>query len=305
MMSEVAQSSGADPLLGLQPMTPKELATSAEALEALVLLRSSLPLFAPLATCSDLTKEQKQTLSALLVSASRTSESTMLLCQYSQFWDAEMLVRAIVEATLKFCYILQSPETLDARYQEYAEDLWQIDRLKDHKKNSDLLNVLPDSEDSRLPIRARLISPEELAQLSKQYPGAVRRELDRKWGFTGLIGELETSGDPFFTAISALSSGYSNSSHMQHASFAGVMTAMERSNREPARQDAVEELHRNRIFSDVFVSQQLRLQTLYRHAKVDSAPLRDRFLAQEAFLQRSAETHARWITMEYGRQSET
>src|SRR5581483_11528164 len=129
--------------------------------------RSLLPKMAPMSTYLGWQPRERQTVSFLLTTTARASESAFLLCAYGQLWDAEVLVRSALEGSLKLAYLLQARETFAAGHSEYAEQLFEIALLKDHRKAVGLLAAVsdPDAPQWR-PIRDLLLSDSEVAELS-------------------------------------------------------------------------------------------------------------------------------------------
>ncbi|MFD2498571.1 DUF5677 domain-containing protein [Rhizorhabdus histidinilytica] len=148
---------------------------------------------------------ERETLGFLLSATARASESALLLCAYGQLWDAEVLARSALEGTLKFAYLLQSPDTFTQRHTEYAINLFHIALMKDHLKCAELLAAVsdPDSLQWR-PIKDRLLDDDELVELRATYDRVHRRELENRWGFTGLVSELSRSGDRLFRGLGPL-----------------------------------------------------------------------------------------------------
>lgn len=157
--------------------------------QALMAARSLLPKMAPVSTYLGWQPRERQTVSFLLTATARASESAFLLCAYGQLWDAEVLVRSALEGSLKLAYLLQARETFAARHSEYADQLFEIALLKNHRKAAGLLTAVsnPDAPQWR-PIRDLLLSDCEVAELSARNDKVARRSLETRWGFTGLIG---------------------------------------------------------------------------------------------------------------------
>jgi hypothetical protein len=132
-------------------------AHSTEAVEALGRLQSLLPLWAPVSQCAVFDAERLSTLRALMVAVARATESTLLLCIYRQLWDAEMVLRSVFEATLKSCYLLQSPAMFEERYREFSDDLWHVELLRGHKKTVEMLSVIDGLDERWGDLRARLL----------------------------------------------------------------------------------------------------------------------------------------------------
>ena len=270
--------------------------------EALLLLRKLLPLMAPVATAACWTEEERETLGHLLSASARSSESALLLCIYGQLWDCEILVRSVLEGTLKYVYILQSQSKSKERFLEYSRELWEIGLLKDHEKASTLLEALqhPNSIDWK-PIYDMLLSSEELTLFRDRYPKPRRRELDRKWGFTGIINELTNSKDPILSSFKALAHGYSIASHVAHADCAGTSIALERDMRSSARREAIHLAHLSRLISDIFTYFEMRLFIGYRFINHSIAPIGEAAKAIEELMARKKEIYESWISKEYTR----
>lgn len=232
---------------------------------ALLLMRDLLPLMSPVGAYSAWSAEQNETLAQILSASARSTESVLLLCVYGQLWDAEPLIRSVMEGTLKFAYLLQSIDTFEDRHSEYAEHLFLIGRAKDHEKSKTFLDNIPSPNAPQWdPIREVLLDDEELAAIRKRFNKEQRRELENKWSFSGLIRSLTCSGDPLFARFPCFAHGYSISSHLLHADYAGTAIPLERDIRSEARREAIHLAHLSRLISDVFAFFQFRLQVGYR-----------------------------------------
>jgi hypothetical protein len=241
---------------------------------ALTATRSVLPKMAPVASYAGWQARERETISFLLTATARTSESAFLLCAHGQLWDAEVLVRSVLEGSLKLAYLLQSRETFAARYADYADKLFEISLLKNHRKAQSLLAAVSDPDAHRWrPIRDLLLSANEFAELSGRYDKVARRNLERRWGFTGLIGELSRSDDTYFKGLGALAHSYSMASHVQHADIVGASIALERDRRSVERREAIHLAHEGRLLSDLLDFLFLRLAIGYRLVGADMSQL--------------------------------
>lgn len=240
----------------------------------LFLMRDLLPLMSSVGQHKGWSKEERETLGFIVSATARTTESSLLLCAYGQLWDAEVLIRSVLEGTLKFIYLLQSKESFKERHTQYSNSLFDIGLLKDHQKAKDLLNTLsdPNAEEWR-PIRERLLHEDELNRIKGQYTQAERRALETQWGFTGLISALTKSGDKWFAGITALAHGYAIASHTQHADAIGVSIPMERDLRSPERRNSIHFTHLARLILDAFTFFHLRLLVGYRYIAQDPTPI--------------------------------
>ncbi|MBS0539402.1 MAG: hypothetical protein JSR47_11630 [Proteobacteria bacterium] len=243
--------------------------------EAFRLHADFLRLLGPIGADKRWTADERQTLFFYLSPAcERSTQSALFLIAYGQLWDAEVIVRSIAEGTLKFCYLLQSQTTFEQRHREYSHDLFQIALLKDHRKAEELLSAIPNPSDPEWqPIRNRLLKCEEFDKISREYPQAARRALDSRWGFTGLMSELNRSGDKAFSGSNGLAHGYSIASHVQHADYVGTSLPMDRDLRSNERRNSIQLAHAARLISDTFSYMWLRLAVAYRFLAHDTASL--------------------------------
>lgn len=267
---------------------------------ALMATRSLLPKMAPVSTHPGWQPRERETVSFLLTATARASESAFLLCAYGQLWDAEVLVRSALEGSLKLAYLLQARETFAVRHSEYADQLFEVALLKDHRKAATLLAAVsdPDAPQWR-PIRDLLLSDGEVAELSARNDKVMRRNLETRWGFTGLVGELSRSGDPYFNGLGALAHGYSIASHVQHADMVGASIALDRDRRSVARRDSIHLAHEGRLLSDLLDFLFLRMGVGYRFVAADMSQL----VAVKAAIEESRAPFRQaaedWLRIEY------
>jgi len=276
-------------------------AQKAWAEKSLFTIRNFLSLMAPVGAHAWKPAERR-TIGELASATARTSESALLLCAYGQLWDAEVLVRSVLEGTLKFAYLLQSPDTFAARHREYAEDLFELGLLKDHQKAASLLAATSDPDAYHWqPIRDRLLRDEERQQLGQKFPPAARRDLERRWGFTGLVGELERSGDPLFNNVGATAFAYAMASHIQHVDAIGSSIPLERDLRIESRRESMQMAHLGRLAGDPLRFMFLRLAVGYRFTGTDASPLNEVKAAIDSGAAKFEETYRDWMAVEYPR----
>jgi hypothetical protein len=268
--------------------------------EALFLSRELLPYMGSVGQFQGWSKEHRRTVGYLLTATARATESAILLCAYTQLWDAEVVTRSVLEGSLKFCYLVQQRATFELRFDEYSSLLFDIARAKDHQKALDLIEAAPDpAHPSLRPIRDRLLADDEIARIRAKNK-TERRALETKWGFTGLVGELARSGDPLFRGVLGLGHAYSLASHVQHMDYVGASLPMDRDLRSNIRRDSMHMAHEARLMLDLLHFLYLRMAAGYRFVECDRAPLR---LADErikAFSEKRRSLADEWMTIEYG-----
>lgn len=268
--------------------------------QGLLLFRDLLPLMAPVGQYAGWEAEERETLSFLLTACARASESALLLTAYGQLWDADVLVRSVWEGSLKFCYLQQERATFKVRHDEYSRQLFEISLLKKHGKAQELLKSVTDTTSRQWqPIRDLLLPPAELAEFSARYPQALRRSLETKWGFTGLLGELQRSGDAAFERIAGLGHTYAMASHVQHVDYIGASLPLERDRRSSERNRSIHLAHGARLISDVLCSLHIRLGIGYRFVKSDPTPLKVAWDQIEKLETTFGFPEEQWLDVEY------
>lgn len=269
--------------------------------KALGLMRELLKLTKPIAAHPTWSSEERSLLAMLLTSSARSTESVFLLCSYGQLWDAEMVLRAVAEATLKTAYILQSKDSFHARVVEYSTDHFNISLLKDDSKVRNTLAALgkPNSREWR-PLRERLLSEENLNELSLFYDKKARRSIESRWGVGGLLNSLRKDASNRVSGFDALLHNYSLSSHLQHADYIGISLPYDRESRDEEGRDALELAHLSRLISDCFSFMSLRLLSGYLFLDLDLKPIRDGHRRIEDLEKGFGTTFEDWMKVEYG-----
>lgn len=268
---------------------------------ALTTTRQLLPTMAPVTSFPGWQADERRTMFYLTTATARATESTMLLCAYGQLWDAEVVLRSVLEGTLKMAHMLQSPETFPTRHREYAHDLFDVGCLKDHRKALDLLAAVPnpDAPEWRA-MKDLVLPPQEVDRISARLDKAARRELDTRWGFAALVAALARSGDPYFKGLGAMSHPYAMASHVQHADIIGASIPLERDTRSPERRDAIHLAHLGRLLSDALQFLFVRLAVGYRFIGAQPSLLQAISATIEETCRPFNEAAEKWSAVEYG-----
>lgn len=209
---------------------------------------------------------QVHLLRLLLDSCHLTSESILLLVGNRKFWDADALVRSVVEGTAKFAYLCYgNADEVEAKVREFDELLPIASELRRHERACAFMAAVDDPENPEwLPFKELVLSAARVDELRKKLPPTVRKALSQKWSFSGLLREFTNSGPPFLKFASHLLYGYGMSSHVLHQDSDGVGMIWERNNRDAVRREAVELAHAARILSDLITMTTLRHTVIYR-----------------------------------------
>ena len=123
-------------------------------------------------------KRLRHNLGLLLNSCHLTSESALILIANCKLWDAESLVRSVMEGTYKVAYLcLGSQSEIEQKLVEYEDDLHDIGRLTRHSRVESLLAVVKNRRAVRWkPLRDLLMKQEEADELSAKYPRKLKTQ---------------------------------------------------------------------------------------------------------------------------------
>lgn len=196
---------------------------------------------------------QTAILRLLLDSCHLTSESVLILIGNVKLWDADILMRSVAEGTMKFSYLaFGSREEVEQKVHEYDDVMPASTQLKRHDRLSQFLSVVnnPNADEWR-PYRDLLLNQQDERNIRDQHPKVMRKEVERKWSFHGLLQSLSDSNIRLFKDFIHLFYNYGMSSHVLHQDSDGIGMIWERNNRSEVRRNAVEIAHGCRILSDL------------------------------------------------------
>lgn len=264
-------------------------------------MREMLPLMRTVTMFDGWTDEQRHTLILLASATARSSESVFLLTAYGQLWDAEMVLRSVIEGTLKFAFLLESRAEFDGRHTEYGDNLFEIALLKDHQKAKDFLDGAADPSAAEWrPIRERVLPAAEYEELRAKYDKKHRSDLEAKWGFTTLLNAVGRRKDASFRELSGLAWSYSLMSHLQHADYLGISLPMDRERRAETRRDSMHLAHHARLVNDTLVAMLNRLTIGYLCVGADLRPVSEALAKINSVREGFGGAYDQWLAVEYG-----
>lgn len=209
----------------------------------------------------------------LFTSLHSTSESILILLYHQSIFDADVLLRTVMEGTIKYCYLMTgTDDEKKEKYTEYKVKLTDIDKLSDHKKAVKTIDILREfSKNSTKPFECSILSDKELVELTKQYPKKERDKLKQKWSYQSLLKTLAQTNQEYKAQLGTLSA-YALTSHFGHYDWTGVSSRVVQM-RESVNPDAIiyDILYANRILSNVLSMEMFRVMEYMRGNKYYSA----------------------------------
>ncbi len=100
-----------------------------------------------------------------------TSESILIVLLHGGLFDADILLRCVMEGTIKYCYLMTGTENeKDEKYIEYKEMLYEISKITDHKKAVEAVKILKEfSENCMMPFELDILDDEMLSGLKEKH----------------------------------------------------------------------------------------------------------------------------------------
>lgn len=210
---------------------------------------------------SDIPIFERYVLKQIPISCHTTSESILILLANNRLWDNEMLIRSVLEGTLKFLYLtVGSDEEREKKIDEYWNLLPNINKIKRSSRAEEIYKYLPDNiaQKNDMKFIGRVIlTEEEIQELREKYPRKYRKELEHRWSYSEIIKEL--SKQDKHKAFSGMFHGYGIGSHLIHQDADAINYLIDHNQRIPERRIAKELAHGCRLISDVMTFSVLRL----------------------------------------------
>lgn len=253
--------------------------------------------------CRNLHPKVRFVIAQLGISCHFTSESSFLLLSNCKIWDADILLRSVLEGTLKFAYILQGTEQNQLRkIEEYWDILPRHAAITRHKRASALLKISgKENGPENRPIRELLLSEEELTHLSTAFPKKERQHLSRRWSFSEIARYFASHADERYRAMGCMAYAYGIQSHTLHQDGDGVAIIRDRCLRDEKRRNSIELAHSGRIISDICHYGFFRAYELLRACREDSKPILDLEKRHAQLFNSIQSTYQHWFEIEYGK----
>lgn len=201
-----------------------------------------------------------------------TSESILILLLNQAIFDADVLLRTVMEGTIKYCYLMVgTDEEKEEKYIEYKVKLSDLDKIADHKKAIETVDILRKfSSNSTKPFECNILSDKELSKLTGQYSKKEREELKRKWRYQSLLRSLGQTNPEYSAQLGTLFT-YSLMSHFGHYDWTGL-SSRQAQIVNSVNPDAIiwDILHCNRIVSNVLSMELFRVMEYMRGNRFSS-----------------------------------
>jgi hypothetical protein len=237
-------------------------------------------------------------LSQLGISCHLSSESAFLLIGNVKLWDADILIRAVMEGTFKFLFLCVGDQNeREEKLYEYWDVLPEVNRIKSHLRIVDFLSKIVNSNDIEWkPLRDLLLGTDELEDLQNRYPRKFRHEIEQKWSFNEIARtltrpEIDPGG---YDAMKSMDFSYGMASHLVHQDANAISIIWDRNQREPERLESVQLAHGSRGLHDLITMAMARAVATFRLHGEDVKAVKDVWASHESFRRELDMTYQAW-----------
>ena len=197
----------------------------------------------------DLDPLVKFVLAQLFLQCHLTSESVIFLVAQDKKWDAAILLRTVLEGTVKYLYILNSNET---EIKEKAYEFWFVLPEVADIKHSDRAKIVYDHLHlQKQPFDDLILDEQAHKELLSKYSRGDRRKVEHRWDFLEILRTFENTE---MNPLNALSFNYGMYSHLAHMDAIACGMIRERAMRPPVNKTLADLAHvANLIYSVCFL----------------------------------------------------
>lgn len=203
-----------------------------------------------------------------------TSESILILLLHGGVFEADVLLRTLMEGTIKYCFLMNgSEQDRRERYEEYKVMLYEMAKLEDHFKPTEAIKIIKKySKNSTKPFEQDILDELTVSALTSKYSSKIKYKIKSKWTYKNMLKELAENDSNYEAQLGTLTT-YSMMSHFCHFDWNGVFT------RQTQIEDSQEKdaniwdtLHCLRILSNVMSMELFRFA---EYLKKSGVPLPD------------------------------
>ena len=200
--------------------------------------------------------------------------------QNQAVFDADILLRSIMEGTVKYCYLMiGNAHEKESKCNEYEHILCEIDRLNDHKKAKEAVEILKTfSQNNAGPFESMILSKNEVQVLTDKYPARTKNMITNKWSYQALLRTLSADHEEYKAQLGTLST-YATICHNCHYDWTGVSARNEEILSSPdGRNELFDYMHALRIVSNVLSMYLFRVLEYMRCNHFSNTKLEEEYL---------------------------
>lgn len=218
----------------------------------------------------------------LAISCNSTSLSAFVLIGQFQLWDAEILLRSVIEGTIKYVFLcFGKSQELEEKADEFLDTLPEIDELTQHKRVEAFLAGVNNPNGHEWDIlKESILEQSRVDYLKAKYPRKVSQQLKQKWSFNEMAKELSNShiNTPEFEALRRLLAySYGISSHLIHQDGTALKLIWDQNQQDQQGYEKTQLAFASRQLNDLLIMANFRSFMTFKLHNVDPKPVLDLF----------------------------
>jgi len=217
----------------------------------------------------DLTKEVIDLTMQLNQYCIMLTQSCMSLIWSGFVWQAEILERSLLEATIKLIYISIDKSNIDQKVDEFQNIISDINQYKRRKEVIEYLDGISIDNDVDKHIFQTITKDNVEMKFNKN----ERKKILEKWTFNLMTKEIDSYKIDGFDKLKYFLNYYSSTSHYIHVDIDCLNLIWDRNNRGDKEEELLTLAHMRRELTDLYLFNAMRTLSLLRLYNIDKTIL--------------------------------
>jgi hypothetical protein len=193
------------------------------------------------------------------------TQSCMELIWSGFVWQAEILERSLLEATIKLIYISIDKSKMKQKVNEFQNIISDINQYKRRKEMIDFLDNIDNADEILKHTYQNVINNDVNMDLNKN----KRNKIMEKWSFNSMIREIDSYNIEWFNKNKYFQNYYANCSHYIHVDIDCLDLIWDRENRNNEEYAKITLAHMGRELSDLYSYNFTRTHILMKLYNID------------------------------------
>jgi hypothetical protein len=193
------------------------------------------------------------------------TQSCMELIWPGFVWQAEILVRSLLEATIKLIYITIDKLNIDQKIDEFQNIISDINQYKRRKEIIELLDGVNFHNDVAEHAYQKIIDDDVEMKLNQN----ERKKIIERWTFNSMTQEIDSYKIENFDKLKYFKNYYSSTSHYTHVDIDCLNIIQDCDKRGEKENEALTLAHMGRELKDIYLFNVMRTYSLLRLFNID------------------------------------
>jgi hypothetical protein len=205
-------------------------------------------------------------------------------------WQAEILERSLLEATIKLIYISIDKSKVDQKVDEFQNVISDINQYKRRKERLEFLNGVNIDND----VTKYTFQNVTKHNIEMRYNKKERNKILEKWAFNSMTKEIDSYKIDGFDKLEYYKNYYSSTSHYVHVDIDCLDLIWDRDNRDNDEEASLTLAHMGRELEDLYVFNAMRTYSLLRLYDIDKSILPKYLKSKENTIEKISSLNEKW-----------